>query len=103
MTDRRVGKGVQRGVPFEIQVDGEMIIAHEGETVAAALIAAGRRTFRRSGPRNQPRGVYCGIGLCFECRMVIDGVPNTRACQTPAAPGCRVETQQGRGKLEADR
>ena len=102
MVDRRVEKGVQRGPQFEIEVDGEKIVAYEGETIAAALLAAGRRTFRRTPDKNHPRGVYCGIGLCFECLMVINGVPNIRACQTPATPGCRVETQEGLGRLEVE-
>lgn len=100
MVNRRVEKGVRRGRSFEIEVDGETNLAFEGETVAAALIAAGRRTLRRTTKKNHPRGMYCGIGLCYECRMVINGVPNTRACQTLATPGCRVETQNGLGRLE---
>ena len=102
MADRRVEKGVQRGRRFEIEVDGEKLTAYEGETIAAVLLAAGKRTFRTTPVRNQPRGVYCGIGLCYECMMTIDGVPNTRACQTPASPGCRVETQEGLGELEVE-
>jgi aerobic-type carbon monoxide dehydrogenase small subunit (CoxS/CutS family) len=103
MADRRVEKGVKRGRQFEIEVDGEKITAYEGETVAAALIAAGRKTFRRTARNGHPRGMYCGIGLCYECMMIIDGVPNTRACQTPATPGCRVETQEGLGRLGVER
>ena len=102
MVDQRIEKGVQRGRQFEIEVDGEKIVAYEGETIAAALLAAGRRTFRRTPHKNHPRGVYCGIGLCYECMMVINGVPNTRACQTLASPGCRVETQEGLGELEVE-
>ncbi len=102
MVDRRVHRGVKRGRRFEIEVDGERVIAYEGETIAAALIAAGRRGFRRTEKMNQPRGLYCGIGLCHDCMMVVNGVPNTRACQTPATPGCRAQTQQGRGTLEVD-
>ncbi len=95
MVEKRVQKGVERGQRFEILVDGEKIFAYEGETIGAALMAAGRRTFRYTNKYEQPRGLYCGIGLCQECRMVINGVPNTQACQTFATPGCQVETQQG--------
>ena len=102
MVDRRVEKGVQRGRRFEIEVDGQKLTAYEGETIAAVLLAAGRRTFRTTPFRKHPRGVYCGIGLCYECMMIIDGVPNTRACQTLASPGCRVETQEGLGELEVE-
>jgi aerobic-type carbon monoxide dehydrogenase small subunit (CoxS/CutS family) len=103
MGSRRVEKGVRRGREFEIEVDGRKIIAHEGETIGSALLAAGVRTLRHTVKRNHPRGIYCGIGLCYECAMIINGVPNTRACQTLATPGCRVETQEGLGRLEGER
>jgi sarcosine oxidase subunit alpha len=100
MIGRRIEKSIQRGQPLEIEVDGKKIVAYKGETVATAMIATGLRTFRCTADKNEPRGMFCGIGLCFECRMVINGVPNTRTCQTLATPGCRVETQQGKGPLE---
>ena len=96
--ERRVYQGVERGQPFEIGVDGEKIVAHEGETIGAALLAAGRRTLRYTNMLKQPRGLYCGIGLCQECRMTINGIPNTQACQTLATPGCRIETQKSINK-----
>ncbi len=100
MDNRRVDRGVARGQQFEMEVDGKRIVAHEGETVAAALMAAGVRTHRITAKRHESRGMYCGIGLCYECLMVINGVPNTRACQTPATPGARIETQIGIGVEE---
>jgi D-hydroxyproline dehydrogenase subunit gamma len=102
MVDRRVHHGVERGRRFAIEVNGEKLIAYEGETIAAALIAAGWRSFRRTEKMKQPRGLYCGIGLCHDCMMIVNGVPNTRTCQTLATPGCRVETQEGRGTLEVE-
>lgn len=87
----RLKKGVGRGKKFEIVVDGKRIDAYEGETVGAAMMAAGFRTLRYSKKKNEPRGIYCGIGLCQECRMVINGVPNAQACKTLATPGCHVE------------
>jgi predicted molibdopterin-dependent oxidoreductase YjgC len=100
MKELRINKGLARGRPFEIEVDGRKITAYEGETIAAALIAAGLLTFNRSHKRNEPCSLYCGIGVCHQCVMIIDGTPNTRACQTMAFPGCKVETQIGPGKLE---
>jgi sarcosine oxidase subunit alpha len=94
MEKKRVQKGVERLQQFEITVDGEKLIAYEGETVGAALMAAGQRVLRYTNKKDQPRGLYCGIGLCQECRMVINGVANTQACQTLATPGCQVETQK---------
>ena len=62
-----------------------------GSTVAAALLDAGVRSFRRS-VRGEPRGPLCGMGICFECRVTIDGVPHRRACLVPVADGMRVTT-----------
>ncbi|CAB5138076.1 hypothetical protein D3OALGB2SA_4058 [Olavius algarvensis associated proteobacterium Delta 3] len=98
MTGHRVKNGVERGAPFEIKVDGENIIAHQGETIGAALIASGRLAFRNTTKHGDPRGMYCGIGVCHECRMVVNGKPNTRVCQTPATPDDRVQTQDAAGK-----
>ena len=95
MKNLRAEKGIRRGAPFEIEVDGERLLAHEGETVAAALTAAGRLVTGYTRKKHEPRGVCCGIGLCYSCVMIIDGIPNTRACQSLATPGCRVETQHG--------
>lgn len=93
MIDRRIQVGVERGKCFEIEVDGEEILAYEGETIAAALLAAGKRISRKTTKRKELRGVYCGIGVCFECRMIVNGKPNTRVCQTLATPNCTVQTQ----------
>lgn len=91
--NRRVQAGVERGKCFEVEVDGETILAYEGETLAAALLAAGKRICRRTTKKKEPRGIYCGIGICFECRMIVDGAPNTRVCQTLATPSCKVQNQ----------
>ena len=79
-TERRVGEGVARGAPFALTVDGEPIEAYPGETVATALLAAGRRTARRTAHRGAPRGVFCAIGVCHDCRMIVDGEANVRTC-----------------------
>ena len=67
------------------------VTATPGSTVAAALLDAGVRSFRRS-VRGEPRGPLCGMGICFECRVTIDGVPHRRACLVPVADGMRVTT-----------
>jgi len=89
----RVTEAVQRGERIEIEVDGERVEAFLGETVAAALIAAGRPILRHTDRARAPRGIYCGIGVCFECLVGVDDRPRVRACQTPVAPGMRVDTQ----------
>lgn len=96
--ERRIDDGIKRGDAIEIVVDGEPVRAYEGESVAAALLAIGQRTLRTTTRRSAPRGLYCGIGTCFECLMVIEGRPGVRACQTVVREGMRVDTQQGDGR-----
>lgn len=95
--DRRIATGLDRGQAFTFTFDGEAVEAYPGESVAAALIAHGRRKFRETLKHEMPRGLYCGMGVCWECIMVIDGRAAMRACMTPAEPGMRVETQRGLG------
>lgn len=78
--------------------DGKKIPAVTGEPVAAALLAAGVHTFRRTVKTGQPRGIFCGIGRCNDCKMIVDGVPNTRTCVTPVREGMEVRTQHGLGE-----
>ncbi|RDK02982.1 FAD-dependent oxidoreductase [Paraburkholderia lacunae] len=78
------------GKPISFDYDGERISALEGESIAAALAGAGRGVYRetRAGER---RGLYCGMGHCFECLVSVDGKEAQRACMTKAAHGMRVE------------
>lgn len=85
-----------------IYVDGEPTPAYEGEPIAAALMAAGKWTFRYSKKRLEPRGYFCGLGRCTDCIMTVDGVPHVRTCITPVAEGMRVETQVGLGQWSED-
>jgi hypothetical protein len=96
-TTGRISTGVARGAPFRFTFDGEPVEAYPGETIATALLAAGRRTARRTAHRRAPRGVFCAIGVCHDCRMVVDGVANIRTCLVPAREGMRAETQDGFG------
>jgi len=75
--------------------------AFEGDTIAAALWAAGNRVSRYTPVRCDARGLFCAIGYCSDCLMVVDGVPNTRTCVIPAEDGMRVEVQKGHGDWEA--
>jgi hypothetical protein len=93
----RCGQGAPRRRLLRFRFDGQEMLALAGETVAAALIAAGRRTFRQTGRRGEPRGLFCGMGVCFDCLVQVDGHANLRACQTPVAEGMHVETQRGAG------
>jgi D-hydroxyproline dehydrogenase subunit gamma len=83
-----------------ITVDGLSVSAHAGETVAAALLAAGFGAFRTTGVSGASRGPYCLMGVCFECLVVIDGVASRQACLVPVRDGMRIETQRGRRSVE---
>jgi len=61
---------------IEFTFDGEKIDAITGQSVAAALLAANQRTLRKTRFNNNERGVFCGIGVCFDCLVVIDGITN---------------------------
>ncbi len=65
--------------------------------MAVALLANGRRTLRTTARRGEPRGMYCGIGVCFDCLVTVNGSPNQRACQVAAGSGMTVTTQTGTG------
>ncbi|WP_442872586.1 (2Fe-2S)-binding protein [Cognatishimia sp. SS12] len=82
------------GQPFKFFFEGNEVEAWPGESIGAALLAADQR-FLRVSETDSPRGLLCGIGVCWECRCVIDGRPNTRSCVTPAAPGMIVKRQKG--------
>jgi hypothetical protein len=77
---------------FEIEINGHKIKANKDQTIAAALMESGIRTFRKT-KNNKARGPFCGIGICCECRMIVNDVPNTITCITPAHPGCTVKIQ----------
>jgi D-hydroxyproline dehydrogenase subunit gamma len=76
---------------IDLTVDGAPLRVAEGQSLAAALLASGYRTLRDS-PSGAPRGLYCGIGVCQECRVRLDDGSVVRACVTPVAPGMRVST-----------
>jgi len=88
-----------RGPRVSFVFDGRPLEGHAGETVAAALLANGIDVFRHSIKEHRPRGFYCGIGRCSSCCMIIDGVPNVRACITRLAEGMTVEVQRGKGAV----
>lgn len=81
-----------------ITVDGKPIKAKKGEMILAALLAEGIIVNRYTQKRKEPRGLFCGIGLCTDCVMVVNGKPNVRTCVTPVEEGMIVETQQGAGE-----
>jgi len=92
---------VEAGAAVAITVDGKPVAARGGDTVAAALLAAGIGHCRTTPVTGSPRAPYCMMGVCFECLVTIDGVGNRQACLVPVHAGMAVETQHG--KREAGR
>lgn len=91
----------RKGPLVEFELDGRKVTGHEGESIAAALHAAGVRTLRHSIKLSRPRGFFCAIGRCSSCLMTVDGVPNVMTCITPLKGGMKVGTQLGKGTLPA--
>ncbi|MFF7527512.1 (2Fe-2S)-binding protein [Streptomyces bobili] len=89
--------GAHPGPPFTVTFDGREIEALPGQTVAAALWAVGVVAWRTTREEGRARGVFCGIGVCFDCLVTVDGRPGLRACLTPATPGADIRTQEGTG------
>jgi hypothetical protein len=79
-------------MPVRISVDGDAVSGADGQTIAGVLLAAGRRSWRRA-PSGAPRGVFCGIGVCFDCVVTVNGVRDVRACRRRARDGDVVTTQ----------
>jgi sarcosine oxidase subunit alpha len=75
---------------IELSVDGVRVRVAPGATVAAAVLTVDART--RTSVSGEPRAPLCGMGICFECQVGIDGVPYQRSCQILCSPGMRVTT-----------
>ncbi len=81
------------GEPITIRINGKTITVRPGTVLAAAMAQAGQAHFRRS-PTGQPRAPLCGMGICFECRVTINGRMHCRSCQTLCAAGMEVRTDE---------
>lgn len=75
-----------------IRLDGRSVVVARGTTVASALLGLGVTAFRTS-VTGEPRGPLCGMGVCYECRVTIDGRPHERACMTLCRDGMEVSTR----------
>ena len=84
-----------------IVVDGVAVAARSGDTVAAAMFAAGWSCCRTTPVTSAPRGPFCMMGVCFECLVTIDGHASQQACLVAVAPGMCVDTQHGARALVA--
>ena len=100
MFKRITPESAAQSVAFDFE--GRAIAARPGDTVAAALLAAGETQFRTTPEKDRPRGPFCMMGICFDCLMVIDGEPNRQACQVLAADGMTVRRQIGAAEVGPD-
>jgi len=75
--------------------EGTSLEANEGQTLAAALLANHERITRITRGKSKPRGVFCGIGACFDCLVVVDGESNQRSCLVEVCDGMQVRIQDG--------
>lgn len=108
MTDKKEGPGlkpvpasedlritsIRRRPAIHIRVNGRSIEATPGETVLAALTAAGFKVLKKSNVRGEARGPFCGMGVCFECLVTINGVPKQRSCMTEVEDNMAIQTYE---------
>ena len=85
----------QKGKLVTFTYDGKELQGYEGEPIAAALKAAGVMVHRYTKKEHKPRGIFCAIGRCTDCVMIVNGVPNVRTCVTPLEEGMQIQTQYG--------
>jgi D-hydroxyproline dehydrogenase subunit gamma len=78
---------------LRLLVNGKPVEVPAGSMVSAAVSEAGAWVYRRSAT-GEPRGPLCGMGICFECRVIIGGRPHQRSCQIPCAEGMEVRTDE---------
>ncbi|GAB3228294.1 (2Fe-2S)-binding protein [Glycomyces halotolerans] len=78
---------------MRVRVDGEETAAEAGQTIAALLMSRGRRSWRTARGDGRPRGLFCGIGVCYDCLVVVNGTPDVRACARVVAEGDDIRSQ----------
>lgn len=90
---RSLAKSRPDAVPVELSINGQLVRVTPGSTVWAAMALADQRITRQAPLTEQPRSAYCAMGVCFECMVEVDGLPNRQACLTEVQPGMQVVTQ----------
>jgi sarcosine oxidase, subunit alpha len=99
---RKLPGAPTRGDVFEFDFEGSQIVAHEGESIAEALLAAGVSRLSRSPKYHRPRGAFCFAGQCGTCLVRVNGRPNVRACTEPVFQHTRCERQNAFPDGDAD-
>jgi len=93
MEDLRIDS-IERKEKIAIKVNGKEVTAYLGETLLAALIASGYKQLKNSPVLKEGRGGLCGMGVCYECLVTLDGVKNVRACMQDIRPGMEIEIEE---------
>jgi sarcosine oxidase subunit alpha len=88
----------KREKPVQIYLNRKKIKAYEGETILAALYAAGIKSYSESVKYSRPRGFFCGIGKCSSCLMRVNGIPRVRTCLTLVEDGMTIKHEKGHGE-----
>jgi hypothetical protein len=84
--------GKERSMDF----DGTPLPYEPGQSIGAALMNAGITSWRTTRKKGKTRGLFCGIGICYDCLLTVDGQQNQRACVVPASPGAKIQTGAGK-------
>lgn len=95
ITNHPIFGSIPAGKLVTFTYDGKPLQGYEGEPIAAALRVNGVMVHRYTAKRHEPRGVFCAIGRCTDCVMVVNGQPNVRTCITPLQEGMKIQTQDG--------
>jgi D-hydroxyproline dehydrogenase subunit gamma len=88
------------GGRIAISIDGKSVEARAGDSVAAAMLAAGMHHCRTTAVSGENRAPYCMMGVCFDCLVTVDGIGNRQGCLIEVRNGMRIETQRGRRVVE---
>jgi len=97
VTDHPILGKIEKKEKVKVYVDGQEMFGYKGEPIAAMLMANGIYVHRYTKKKLEPRGVFCSIGRCTDCVMIVNGIPNIRTCVTPLEEGMKIETQKGVG------
>lgn len=89
----RFRRATTRGKAVRVTLNGAQVEAFSGDTVAAMMLVAGTASSQVNKHSGAPRGPYCHMGVCFECLVTIDDVPDCQACMVPVREGMTVHTQ----------
>lgn len=95
ISEHPIIESYNKGRKVTFSFDGKELSGYEGEFIAAALKAAGVMVHRYTAKQHKPRGIFCAIGRCTDCVMIVNGVPNVRTCVTPLEEGMQIQTQYG--------